>query len=152
MNKCIFKCKQVLGKKVTGKGLRPLLLVFACSQRARIFPSGKTQKLGLCYWCTFIRTCDNMPGSHFFFEKNVKTRDVLQLRLSRRVFTCPRRAHIFSSKKTQKLGKYWLIQNNVIIGLARNFVAKDPTIYLFVLLTIKDCSRQPLQWHYAINQ
>jgi hypothetical protein len=46
-----------------------------------------------------------MPGSHFFFEKNVKTRAVLQLRHSRRVFACSQRASIFSSKKTQKLGK-----------------------------------------------
>ena len=80
-----------------------MLRVFACSQRAHIFSSKKTKNSGLLPTHAF-RTCDNMPGSHFFFEKNVKTRAVLQLRHSRRVFTCPQRARIFSSKKTKNSG------------------------------------------------
>ena len=137
MNKCIFKCKQVLGKKVTGERLRLSLRVFLARQRARIFSSKKTKNSG-CFTATpfaasfhlsatgphffFEKKRENSgwftatpfaasfhlsaTGSHFFFEKNVKTRAVFQLRHSRRVFTCSQWASIFSSKKTQKLGKY----------------------------------------------
>lgn len=89
MNKCIFKCKQVLGKKVTGEWLRLSRRVFTCSQRASIFSSKKTKNSG-CFTATPFAASFHLSatGSHFFFEKNVKTRAVLQAKPVRRAFAC----------------------------------------------------------------
>jgi len=107
MNKCIFKCKQVLGKKVTGEWLRHSLRVFLARQRARIFSSKKTKNSG-CFTATSFAASFHLSvkGLAFFLRKKRENSGCFTATSFAASFSCSQRASIFASKKTQKLGKY----------------------------------------------